>query len=298
MNLMEKYGPEATKLSIGQYCPPKCFELAGKKFDICIDTGDVTGDAILNFIDGTKVEWSIKSSGILAADEYECRKADDYTYLVTYCVEGKLPRENHTWILDLEQGLVTLLHAALGENPKWPYLIESDFGFGYIVEEGKEPGLKRHGFSDDVVGTSAKWVYGHELATVHVYHHSNWYRITYPKDRVITEAARAQNEAFREIIKAMPSSDEPAYYIKIKEGMYLVSVTEQNMEKLLGDKIRFRSNTLCFLDNWHRLYGVGRGFGTGTQDGVDNPIYVMIGRYGLPEEVSESFFTDPIPYLV
>ena len=299
MNLAEKYGPQANKLSIGQYCPPKCFELEGKKIDIVIDTGEETGDACLKFIDGSKVEWSIKSGAASGSDDYECRKADDFTYLVSYCPAAIKPRENHTWIIDKEQNLATFFRCSLGENPYWPLLVESHFGFGYIKEDGKEhTDKRRHGFTDDTIGTSIKCVYGHELATVHVYHHPNWYRITYPKDRAVSQESLETNTMFQDMMKALPSSDEPAYYVKIKEGMYLVSVTEQNMEKILGDKISFRSDTLCFLDNWNRMYGVGRGFGTSTMDGNEAPIYVMIGRYIIPEEVDESFFTNPIPYLV
>ena len=47
----------------------------------------------------------------------------------------------------------------------------------------------------------------------------------------------------------MPSSDEPANYVKIKDGMYLVSVTEQNLEKILGEKFGFRSDTLSESDS-------------------------------------------------
>ena len=299
MNLAEKYGPIAGGLSIGQYCPPACFELAGKRFDFVLDSGDDAGDAVLNFIDETQVEWSIKGGDTLKADKYECRKGDDWTYLVTYCLEGKTPRENHTWIIDKEQSLVTFLRCPLGENTYWPYLIESHFTFGYIKEENKEhTDRKRHGFTDDVVGTGVKWTYGHELATVHVYHSANWYRITYPKDAAISQESIDTNNMFTELMKALPGPDEPAFYVKIKEGMYLVSVTEQNMEKILGDKVDFRSDTLCFLDNWKRMYSVGRGFGTSTMDNKESEIYVMIGKYGAPEEVDEHFFTDPNPYLV
>ncbi|MCL2226991.1 MAG: MoaF N-terminal domain-containing protein [Oscillospiraceae bacterium] len=300
MSLVEKYAKVASGLSIGQFCPPACYELAGQKFDFVIDTGEETGDAILNFIDGTKVEWCMgASNGQLKVEDYECRKADDLTYLVTYCIEGKTPRENHTWVIDKEQSLVTFFRCSLGENPYWPYIVESHFGFGYIKREGVEHAdYKRHGFTEDVKGTSVKWVYGHELATVHVYHSTNWYRIGYPKDRQMSKEAEAQNEMFQNILKELPSSDEPAYYVKIKEGVYLVSVTEQNMEKIIGDKIMFRSNTLCFLDNWNRMYSVGRGFGTSTMEGKESQIYVMIGKYGVPEEVDESFFTNPNPYLV
>lgn len=264
-----------------------------------MDTGENTGDAVLNFVGETQVEWGIKGTGGLKTDKYECRKADDRTYLVTYCLEGKIPRENHTWIIDMEQGLVTFLRCPMGENRYWPYIIESHFTFGYIREEDKEhTDLKRHGFTDDVAGTSVKWTYGHAAATVHVYYSSNWYRITFPKDDTASKEALAMNEMFNEMMKKLPGSDEPAFYVKIKEGIYLVSITEQNMEKILGDKVGFRSDTLCFLDNWNRLYSVGRGFGTMTTDGKDREIFVMIGKYGSPVDVDEHLFTDPNPYLV
>ncbi|NLA88152.1 MAG: hypothetical protein GX847_12925, partial [Clostridiales bacterium] len=212
MDLVKKYAPNAGCLSIGQYCPPKCFELAGKRFELVLDTGEDTGDAVLNFLDETRVEWSVKSGGALKTDTYECRKADDRTYLETYCIEDKTPRENHTWVIDKEQGLVTFVRCSLGENPYWPYLIDSHFTFGYIKEEGKEhTDRRRHGFTDDVTGTGVKWVYGHDMATVHVYHSTNWYRITYPKSAATTAEAPDSGSGIREIMKLMPGSDEPAY---------------------------------------------------------------------------------------
>ena len=299
MDLIKKFGPTAAAMSISQYCPPKCFELAGKKYNLVIDTNEYAGDAVLNFIDGDTVEWSIKGGAAKGTDKYECRKGDDYTYLITYCLEGVIPRQNHTWVLDIEQELVTFLYCALGENQYWPYLIDSHFGFGYIKIDGKEhTDLRRHGFTEDCTGTGVKWVYGHELATVHIYNNTNWYRITYPKDRKASQESQEQAQAMQEMVGALPGPDEPTFYVKIKEGMYFLSLTEQNMEKIRGEKGMFRSDTLCFLDNWNRMYSVGRGFGTITRDGEDTPVYVMIGKYGMPEEVDEHFFTDPNPYLV
>jgi hypothetical protein len=309
MNLAKEYGPKAAALSIGQYAPPRCFELAGQRFDFVMDTAEETGPAVLNFIDGTTLEWSIKGGETLKRETYECRKGDDWTYLVTYCISGKTPRENHTWVIDKEQMLVTFLRCSMGENPYYPYLIDSHWGFGYIKEEGKEhTDLRRHGFSGDPVGTSVKWTYGHELATVHIYYDPHWYRITYPKSATPPPPPKDDgkqpgqegsfNDSMNEMMKALPGSDEPCYYVKIKEGMYLESATEQNMEKILGDKIGFRSDTLCFLDNWNRMYSVGRGFGTSTINGQDSEIFVIIGKYGAPEDVDEHFFTDPNPYRV
>lgn len=43
----------------------------------------------------------------------------------------------------------------------------------------------------------------------------------------------------------LPGSNWPAFYIKIKDAIYLVIITGHNMEKIPDDKIGFRSNMLC-----------------------------------------------------
>lgn len=298
MDLIKKYSEKASALSIEQYCPPRCFELEDKRFSLVIDTGECCGEAELYFPDRRHVEFRVCGEPETRTAEYECRKGDDDTYLVTYCIEGE-KRENQTWILDMEQELVTFLRCPVGENPVWPWLIDSHFGFGYICVDGKpHPDRRRHGFTGDVVGTSVKWTYGHELKTVHVYYSPAWYRISYPKDEVMGDNAMATNEMLNDLLKDLPSSDEPAYYVKIKEGMYLVSVTEQNNEKIIGERIGVHSDTLCFLDNWNRFTSVGRGYGTNTNGGEVKSIFVMIGKYASPTEVDPHFFTDPNPYLV
>lgn len=296
MNLMEKYGPIANQLSISQYCPPRCFELAGKTINIKLDSGEITGDVKLEVIDETTLRYSVPGNERSGEAKYECRKGDDYTYLLSFCVYD--PRENYTFIIDNEQELATFLRCSMGENAYYPYLIDSHFGFGYIDNGNGHADRRRHGFTDEVMGTGVKWVYGHELATVHVYYSTNWYRIGYPKDMVKSQEQAEMNESLNNAMKELPGSDEPAFYVKVKEGMYFVSVTEQNMEKILGDKMGFRSDTLCFLDNWNRLTSVGRGYGTSTANGEDAEIFIMIGKYGAPEEVDDHFFTDKNPYLV
>ena len=294
MNLMEKYGEEAGKKSLAQFCQPRCYEFAGKDLNFVVDTGEGTGNYLLHVIDKKELEWSWEGSEPKKVT-YECRKSDDDTYLLSYNL-GTEPRENHAWVIDMENELVTLLHCAIGENPLWPLMVESHFGFGYVKIEGKEhTDIRRHGFTNDCTGTCVRWIYGNSLSTVHVYHDPHWYRIGYPRgeDRSADSASE-----IRKLMQEMPSSDEPCYYVKIKEGMYLVSCTEQNLEKILGARFGFRSDTLCFLDNWKQLISVGRAFGTITIKGEDKPLFVMCSKYGSPVEVDEHFFTDPIPYLI
>ena len=297
MDLMQTYAERAGKDSIRQYCPPRCFELAGKTLRFVVDTGEGAGTYVLSFTGKSELTWSYEG-GEPKAEQYECRKSDDDTYLLSYVIAGREPQENHTWVIDMENELVTYLRCAIGENPLYPYLVESHFGFGYIAVEGTEhTDLRRHGFTADLTGTCVRWTYGHTLSTIHVYHDPHWYRIGYPRDQPGTDVPDVRSR-IQELMKEMPSSDEPAFYVRIKEGMYFVSLTEQNLEKILGARFGFRSDTLCFLDNWKHLYSVGRAFGTWTVEGVDRPLFMMIGKYGSPEEVDEHFFTDPIPYLI
>jgi len=305
MNLVEKYGPQASALSIRQFCPPRCFELAGKTYTFVMDTGVDTGDTVLEFLDEDNVRWSYQNGKRTGESKYEVRKADDYTYLVSFCAYE--PRANFTFVIDLEQELVTCLYNPLGENPYFPYLIESHYTFGYIKIEGKPHTAKpRHGFTDDVTGTGVRWVYGTTTSTVHVYYCRDWYRIAYNREGVSmdaldddpAESKEAAGNRLRQAMRELPSSDEPAFYVKIKEGIYFVSITEQNMEKYYGARVGFRSDNLCFLDNWNRFYSVGRAYGTMTVGDKDTEMFFMIGKYAKPEEVESHFFTDPNPYLV
>ena len=282
-------------MSIDQYCPPLCFELAGQELELVMDDGY---DQTLRFVDGQQLEWG-PLGGELQTESYKCLKADDETYLVNFERAGVTPRECYTYVLDKENMLVTRLIAKVGENPRYPYLINTHFEFGAIRKADGSLTFQRHGYTSDVIGTCVQWTYGCELATVHVYYCANFYRITYPADRVVSEESKAQNAEFNDVVASLPSSDEPAVYVKIKDRMYLTSIIEQNMEKLTAGKLSgFRSNTLCFLQNYSRMYQVGRGFGTTSTPEGDQPINIMIGAYGKPAEVDPGFFNDPNPSLV
>lgn len=270
---------------IGQFCPPMCYELVGKSFYIWMDDGV---DCQLDFKDEKRVLIAY-DGGEAREASYLCAKGDDTTYLVSCDFEGG--RENHTFVIDLENWLATRIAAAIGENKRYPYLITPKYEFGMIRRDGVEyVSYPRHGFTSDVVGNVVQWNYG-QMETVHIYYCTNYYRITYPPER---ESA----SMFNDVMSGMPSSDEPAAYIKIKDGMYLLSLTEQNLEKLAADKFPFRSNTMCMLQNYKRVYQIGRTFGTMQEGGEDIHLHVMFGAFGKLRDIDEKFLTDPNPFIV
>ncbi len=283
-----------TNASIGQYCPPRCFELAGRRFNLVMDDGR---DYHLDITDGTTLSWCI-DDGTEQTAPYECLKGDDTTYLVSFVLPGIEPRVNHTLVLDLENSLATRIIAEIGRNPRLPYLIYTDIEFGAIARDGTALPFKRHGYTSDLIGTVVQWAYGSEMATVHVYFCADFYRITFPRKNADPVDAKDADWAFSEESKLTPSSDEPARYIKIKDGLYLFTLIEQNQERVTQGKVKYRSNTLCFLQNYDRLYQVGRGFGTLTTDSGDEPIHIMIGAVGKFVDIDPSFLTDPNPYVM
>ena len=280
---------------IAQYDMPQNYELVGRKFEFCMDDGI---DYTLNFIDKQTLEWNYENENPQKASGYLCQKGDDTTFLVSYELEGTSLRTNHTWVIDLENQLVTRIHAVIGDHPKFEYLITPKYEFGAIKNEnGESPIYPRHGYTEDMVGNIVQWFYGSEMTTVHVYYCTDFYRITYPPEK-------AASRVFNETLAKLPSSDEPTAYIKIKEGMYLFSLTESNAEKLIGDTgaFPFRSNTMCMLQNYNRVYLVGRAFGTTMFDGNTNPLHISFSAFGRILQPTEEYIlkllTDPNPYIV
>ena len=287
--------------AITQYAPPRCFELAGERFEFIMDDGY---DYILRFIDGEALEWHWVGDEPKQA-KYLCQKADDTTYLVSFELTGIVPRVNHTFVIDREQFLVTRLISKIGTNPKYPYLMKTEYEFGVIARDGVEvTPYPRHGFSSDNTGTVVQWVYGAEMATVHVYYCTDFYRITYSRDAAFSAEAQRMIEMFDNILSDVPTSDEPTTFIKIKDGLYLFTLTEANGEKLLGAKMGFRSNTMSFLHNYKTVRTFGRAFGTSTPPDADElHTHILFAAYGKlvdPEgdEGLQKMLNDPNPYLV
>jgi hypothetical protein len=277
--------------SIEQYCPPLNFELAGKRFDLVMDDGY---DIALSFLDETTLEWS-RGGEPPMTDAYKCLKGDDTTYFVSFEPAGTKLRECHTYILDKENMLVTRMTAVIGLNPKLPYLTNAFYVFGAIAQEGKPLTFKRHSFTSDLIGTAVQWQYSCGMHTYHLYYCADFYRLGVDPDTEDTGGYEAFGEYLYEM---MPGTDEPTTYIKIKEDMYLTSLIEQNMERVVGARIQYRSDSLCFLQNYHRMYQVGRAFGTLTTPEGDKSINVMLGAYGKLREVDDHQMSAPNPFVV
>ena len=281
MNLMEYPRPAYT---IGHFARPISWELDGKDFALVMDDGY---DVFLRFR-SRKLSFAREGDAPSPDYDYFCFKGDDTTYFVSFEVSQK---ENHIYILDLSQRLVTRLICRKGLNPKFPQVVDRAYCFGAIAVRGYKLPYKRHSFTTEHLGTTVQWRWSPQMVTKHAYLESNWYRITWDDKGTAADEFDATNEM-------LPATDDHAQYVKIKENMILLSVTEENGERLLGDRQMFRCDNLTLLQNYDRMYQVGRGFGDLCKDGNWRHINVAFCSYGSPPELPEGFLTAENPFTV
>ncbi len=252
------------------FCPPLCHELTGREFTLIMDDGY-----------DRKIAFPERGTILCAKAEEEPRtyacdvlKADRDTYFVNFEVPGLSPRTGITLILDLEQSLVTMATAHLGQDPKYPCMPAIEFLFGAIRrEDGSAPTI-RHGYTPDLVGRAIAWNYG-TFDVVHVYSSERYYRVAFTPERIQRMVERMKAEG-----REMPKGDAPrgvyedyAAYIKIKDGLYVVSLLETLLCRMRG-----HGNSLLFLMNLKEMHDVGRSFGTNDKGEGENYVFGAFGR--------------------
>lgn len=255
---------------MSQYRPALCFELVGQKYDLVMDDGY---EYELNFLNRTTLTYG-------RADEekkeyaYDCLKPEDVTYFVNFEKTGATPRTGVTFVLDMEQSLVTSNICSVGVNPKWPKMPVYKITFGAIRrEDGSVPTI-RHGYTADLVGKAIHWRYG-RMGVVHVYSSERYYRLTIVKEDFLGQEP-ADPEAFRERQRRdeMRLYEEPGDYIKIKDGIYIFNANEE-----MACRERGHGNNLFFLMNLNRMHDVGRSFGHNGEGKPENYTYGAFGEY-------------------
>ncbi len=267
------YGTEKKKPvfeGVSRYRAPLNYELSGKRFSIVMDRSK---DVQVNFISGKLLEWK-EGDGPITQEHYECAKAEELAYFVNFELKGVKPRTNITLILDLETRLVTVVRTYTRYSERYPTLVDSDFEFGAIDMPGFPLPKKRHGYTTDLVGKRIHWHYSPEFSIVHVYYHTNYVRATFTPEALmlLKPSTPEQREGW-----ALNPYDEKATYIKVRDGLYIVSIIEQSMARR-----GLPGNSLLFLMDTVRVHDVGRSFGHSGQFGGEGylPENYLFAAYG------------------
>ena len=255
---------------MSRYRPPRNFELAGRQYRLILDSGQT---ATINFTSGDTLLWSETGAEALPSGSaiYECAKIDEITYFVNFEFEGYKPRVNITLVLDLEQNLFSRVRTWTRFDPKHPTLCDNEVVFGAIAMYGFPLNEKRHCFTTDLVGKRIHWHYSPELEIIHVYYNPHYMSVTFPEGY---GWGGMPPDVWNAILEANPY-DEPAWFVKIKENIYLISCIEKNMA-LRG----MGGNSLLFLLDAKRVHDVGRSFGHTGQAPEFLPENYLFGAYG------------------
>jgi hypothetical protein len=270
MDYVKKELPKAKQYEgMSQYRPPLSYELVGRSIELVMDSGY---DYELIFKNRKTLTYGLLN-GEKKEYAYDCLKADDDTYFVNLEMLDNPEHTVYTFVLDLEQSLVTAVTATIYLNPKVPKLPYTDIVFGAIrKEDGSIPAI-RHGYTTDMIGKAICWRYG-TLTVIHVYSSERYYRLTMlPEDM---ERMRAANPDRPEGFFDGPRVyEEPSDYIKIKDGVYVFNMIESMMAR--GE--RKQGNNLLFLMNLNRMYDVGRSYGHNGEGNLENYTYGAYGAY-------------------
>jgi len=261
---------------MSQYRPPLNFELVGKQFELAMDTGC---DYVLDFLDRKTLIYGPKD-GKMNSYTYDCLKGDDDTYFVNFEVVGASPRAGLTFVIDMEQYLVTACYCTVGQNPRYPKMPKTTITFGAIKRPDGTLNPVRHGYTSDFAGNSIAWNYG-PFTVVHIYSSERYYRLDFSdEDNARRAAEGVQIDPEEQKRREEHLYEEPTDCIKIKDGIYVFSMTEE-----MGNRTRGQGNNLFFLMNLDRMYDVGRSFGHNGDGEPENYTYGAYGKYADRTEI-------------
>jgi len=264
--------PKPLDHPMSQYRQPLNYELVGRTFTLIMDSGY---DYELTFDTRETLSYGEKG-GEKKAYPYDCLKGDETTYFVNVPIQPEVPgRVCLSLILDLAQSLVTTVTARDNVNPKHPRLMTTVNDFGAIErEDGTTPAV-RHGYTDEMVGKAVRWRYG-STDVIHVYCSERYYRLKTAPDVIAKQdpdsPASRNRRSFEErgIVY-----EEPCDYIKIKDGLYVFSMTEFHMSQ----ELPAGGSNLLFLMDLDRLIDVGRAFGWNPKNEPEIYTYSAYGQY-------------------
>ncbi len=268
------------------------YGLAGQTFRLMMDNGR---EYTATFLTGELVQWA-ELGEPLRWETYRCLKSDDTTWFVVMELFGAELRTCRTLVLDLEQSLVTMHVARQGGIPHRPRMVEVEILFGAIKLPGQTPPVKRHSYTADLAGKKVTWTYHNGFINTHIYVSEHYCRAwavqrpPLPPDITPERLWRLKTNEEREKVWFY---EEPLRCVKIKDGCYLCSFIEENMNKLDN---HIGGNNLVILSNMAKGFDVGRSFKMTDDD--NQPQSRMMIAHGHYSDEATPVDDLPSPYRV
>ena len=288
---IELYNPVSKRESpraMQQYRIPETNELAGRALELSFDG---LGTYFIHFIDKFHLAYA-KEGEMFRYEKYEAVKSDETTYLFKFLLSGSRPVTSVSIVWDRLSTLATCILAQAGANPEHPRLVTSKAYFG-AEKRGRLPlSAQRHCYTDELVGKRVEWKYNQSDSVMHCYHGEDHFRLGNSEKVLAPDAPEREIRHWEYLTgrtKIYPFYEEPAYFIKIKEGMYLYSVTESNINHLIPEA---GGGQMLILLNCSGPRYIGRDFGV-LPDGT--PDFKFIGAIGSFCDEPDSVEAEPYP---
>ena len=283
----EIYNPVSPRPSVGgmkQYKAASTCELAGRTLVACLDGLE---PVCVQFLDAENLLWGYPGKA-MRWETYEAAKADERLYLIKFVLSESKPVTHITLVWDEDTRLLTCVKAVLGADTQRPRLVENQVFFGAQKLPHEPLPEARHGYTKELLGKRIVWRYNPNDEVMHCYCGEDYFRLGLTKRTLAenaSEEAKAHYQRFLERQSIYPVYEEPAYYIKLRDGFYLYSVTEKNINRLLPDQ---GGNQLLILLNALRVRYIGRVFGLHADGTLENDFIGAIGRFWPEPDEAEA----------
>lgn len=258
--------------------------IAGKAYHLIMDDLE---EYVVHFIADDTVLFAKKGDAFTTYN-CKCLHCDDDVWMVMYLVDRKLV----TLVLDDTQSLATMIFAE--PLPKKPTTIKHSFLFGAIAKFNEDIPFRRHGFTDEMVGTKITWHYSPYVNITHCYVNESYMRnsLRGMKPLPADAAPEAVFDAEDRIRRwSGIFFEEPAQYLRINPHLYIVCLAESTRNRI--DPMQGGGDMVLAI-NTRRMRDYGRGF----HMGAGTPSYGLISVSGDWDDMPDPMDTAESPYLI
>ncbi|HSW38263.1 MAG TPA: MoaF N-terminal domain-containing protein [Acidobacteriota bacterium] len=224
--------------------------LVGKEFTLRYDNGGPVRHYKISEI--FKLTYREEGENVWREEPYRAYEADEKLVWFSHLLTDSKPRASVQVALDFANGLTTCIHSQMGTEY---YGNETSYYalFGVVEMEGvNPPRYLRHHHTDELVGHAFSWSYSDQMTSMHLY--------TTPYSHSWT--------IFTENQTMGAQWGAPCIYIKVRDGVYILSVNEEACN----------GHQMIVMINTRITHDCGFGF-SGGAGGVNLGLTGAIGRH-------------------
>lgn len=208
-------------------------------------------------IDSNNLKWRAVGEEEWHEEKFKGYEAAKDIVIFAHICTGSKPLRCLTHAIDFSNSLVTCVDAHIGNGRK-PWQVGHEAIFGVLQMEGapEPPVIRRHSFTNELVGNAFAWTYGAYMQSIHVYSTPESYSWT--------------------II--MPNNtggwmwSSPCFYVKLRDDAYLMSWTEDDCN----------GNQGTFVVNPWIMHDSGFFFGVGDTEEIPDVHLHEMGAFARP----------------